>query len=416
MMDDIARRYRFSALYCMQQITSGSLEPTRMGQLAFKLNKKENAEALHIQLTTYFRERILDGRLAIGTRLPTELELAQEYQISRDTVRQALAALVQEGLLERIQGRGTFVRQFSSTQTPEQPQPGTEKRIGVVLNRPPAAQLNVDLLIGIEQAAKSHGYHISFTYAEESQEQQERDITRLRADKVQGFVVFPVSNTTHDKTIQQLLADQLPVVLIDRYFSELTTDYVGPDNIGGGYRVTEHLLILGHTRIGMALSCEETLATTSVYERWRGYRDALEKYGIPYDETLTTPMEPLPASQADSYYTDLLLRPDRPGAIFAVNDVVALEIIKLARKHNVRIPEDIALIGFDNLSFAEHVSPALTTIAHPLMEIGLRAGNLLISRIEGLTGPPKHIGLPTNLIVRESCGAQLRIRKSASIV
>jgi DNA-binding LacI/PurR family transcriptional regulator len=112
-------------------------------------------------------------------------------------------------------------------------------------------------------------------------------------------------------------------------------------------------------------------------------------------------------------YDALLSRPDRPEAIFAVNDNEALAILKTAQRHGLRVPEDLALVGFDDLSFAAHLSPPLTTVAQPRMDLGLRAGNLLINRIEGLGGPTRHIELPTSLVVRESCGARLRVRASA---
>src|SRR5258707_1267265 len=103
------------------------------------------------------------------------------------------------------------------------------------------------------------------------------------------MMIWPTGDTTHDASIQQLQADHIPVVLMDRYFPGLAIDYVGSDNVGGGYRATEHLLILGHRRIGLVFEREETLQTTSVYERWQGYCKALQKYEVPYDETLVVP-------------------------------------------------------------------------------------------------------------------------------
>jgi DNA-binding LacI/PurR family transcriptional regulator len=229
---------------------------------------------------------------------------------------------------------------------------------------------------------------------------------------VQGLIIFPVSNTTYDPGIWQLQEEHFPLVLIDRYYPDLETDYVGTDNVGGGYRATEHLLILGHQRIGVCLSNIETLQTTSVRDRWTGYCKALEEYGITQDPTLIVPNKVVSKAEAMECYISLLQREDRPDAIFAVNDLVALDVLQAARQCNLRVPDDIALVGFDNLNFAAHVHPPLTTVAQSLTDIGLRAGNLLISRIEGQTGPAKHIELPTQLMIRKSCGARLRIKSS----
>ena len=377
-----------------------------------KLSKKERTKILLSQLMTYFRERILDGRLSVGTRLPTDDELADLYQISRDTVRQALALLANEGLIERVQGRGTFVIQpRSNGGAVTQPK---QKQIGLVLNRTLRTHLTMNLLVGVEQAAKSHGYNVSFTYAEGEQDQQARDIARLQANHVLGMIIWAMGDTTHDASILQLQTDQFPLVLIDRYFPGLAIDYVGSDNIGGGYRATEHLLILGHRHIGFVFAQEETLQTTSVYERWQGYCKALQKYEVPYDETLVVPDVRKLQSGAREGLVEFLQRPDRPSAIFAVNDFIALDVLQAARAIHLRIPEDLAVVGFDDQEFAAHVHPPLTTIKQQFIDIGLRAGTLLINRIEGIAGPPKHIELPTNLIIRESCGAHLHVKKILS--
>jgi GntR family transcriptional regulator, arabinose operon transcriptional repressor len=364
--------------------------------------------ARYAQLISHFRERILDGSLPPGARLPTELELAEKHQISRGTVRQAMSVLVNQGLLERVRGRGTFVRPLppAATRTPR----ATERRIGLVLAHSSGSQLDLDILIGVEHAAKSRGYQISFAYAEENIEQLDRDIARLRADLVAGLIIFPVSNATYDQSIWRLSADNIPFVLVDRYFPALDSDYVAADNVGGGYRATEHLLILGHTRVGFVCSAESSLLTTSVRDRWQGYRRALQEYGQPYDEAL---MFEWPAgTNSDPGASDqLLLRNGRPSAIFAVNDAVALELLRAAQRLGLRVPEDLALIGFDDLNFAAHLNPPLTTVAQPRMDVGLRAGHLLINRIEGHAGPAHHIELPTSLIVRESCGARQRVRQ-----
>jgi DNA-binding LacI/PurR family transcriptional regulator len=175
------------------------------------------------------------------------------------------------------------------------------------------------------------------------------------------------------------------------------------------------LLILGHRRIGFVFSHEETLRTTSVHERWQGYCKALQKYGVPYDETLVVPDFRQPQMDTHVGLVKFLERPDRPDGIFAVNDYVALDVMQAAKAINLRIPEDLAIVGFDDLAFAPHLNPPLTTVMQPFMDIGLRAGTLVIGRIEGIVGAPKHIELPTNLIIRESCGAQLHVKRFLSL-
>lgn len=401
-----------------------SLDGKRDTHLLSKPSKKERTRALHKQLTASFRNRILDGRLPAGTRLPTDTELAAEYQLSRDTVRQALAILADEGLIERIQGRGTFVRQLSSVPAfgaslpTSSPVMQEQKQIGLLFNsglRDRANSLQ-DILVGAEQAARLHGYSVSICYTEGGKEQQAQDIARLTANHIAGLIICPIDNIADTEIIRRLQAAHFPLVFVDRYLPDLAVDYVGSDNKAGGYRGTEHLIILGHRRIGYIFLEEEDLeSTSSVRERWQGYGEALHKYGVPYDSSLIIPdINPGEGKVSPSIY-EFLQRPDRPSAIFAVNDIVALDVMQAAHALNLRIPQDLALVGFDNERFSSRLSPPLTTMAQPFFDIGLRACTLLLSRIEGLSTTPRHIELPVNLVIRESCGAQLHVERTRAM-
>ncbi|HEX7735631.1 MAG TPA: GntR family transcriptional regulator [Ktedonobacteraceae bacterium] len=388
-----------------------------------KSTKKERTRDLHRQLTTDFRNRILEGQLSAGARLPADNDLAAEYQLSRDTVRQALALLADEGLIERVQGRGTFVTQRPASSTANSgsatqaspPVVQEQKHIGLLLSSGQRKMGDIlqDIMVGVEQAARLHGYSISLRYTEGGKEQQAQDIARMSASGVAGLIVCPIDNVADTDVIRKLQSDQFPLVFVDRYLPGLTVDFVGADNKGGGYRATEHLVILGHRRIGFLFFEEEDLETTSsVKERWQGYTEALHKYGVPYDPSLLIPdVNPGEGHVSPSIY-EFLQRPDRPSAIFAVNDIVALDVMQAAHALNLRIPQDLALVGFDNERFASRLSPPLTTMAQPFFDIGLRAGTLLLSRIEGLSTISRHIELPVNLIIRESCGAQLHVERT----
>ena len=260
---------------------------------------------------------------------------------------------------------------------------------------------------GVEHTAKTRGYQVSFAFTEESAEQQTRDMNRLRADHVNGMIIFPLSDVSYDESIWQLHSDGVPFVLVDRYFPDLNSDYVSSDNLGGAYRATEHLIILGHTQIGFCYASFGTLRTTSVRDRYEGYQRALAEYGIPFDESLVFQRD---TTQTRNLYLDYLAQENRPTAIFASHDHEAGEVIRAASLLGISTPEDLAVVGFDNAQFAAYTNPPLTTIAQPARDVGLHAADLLISRIEGNRSPAKHIELPTNLVVRESCGVKLRVK------
>jgi GntR family transcriptional regulator of arabinose operon len=198
----------------------------------------------------------------------------------------------------------------------------------------------------------------------------------------------------------------------------LDCDHVVVDNSGGGYRAVEHLIILGHSRIAFLHQTRAGFKTTSVRDRYLGYRKALDDYGLSFEEAWVASLEDedmspggrnIPAS-----CVRYLQRSDRPDAVFAANDTVAIGLISAAASLGVHVPDELAVIGFDNLSIAAQVHPPLTTINQPRVDIGVRAAQLLIDRIEGNNGPPESIVLPTNLVVRDSCGARRRARSRSS--
>ncbi len=348
----------------------------------------------------------MSGVLAPGKRLPSLSEFVEEYHVSVGTVRQALSVLENEGLVERVHGSGTFVRPPALPDI--EPSSNAEKRLGLVLTHH-SDQLNMEILIGVERAAKSRGYQVIFTFAEEHIEQQRRDIERLCKDGMDGLIIFPVGENAEEEGIVKLQHDGVPFVLVDRHFPELETNYVITDNFTGGYRATEHLLILGHKTVGFIYPANSSLRTTSVAERLRGYREALHDYGVPVDESLIYQR----AAHSANSYDDYLADENIPGAIFVCTDVEALKVIKTIQQLGKRIPQDVALVGFDDLNFAAHLNPALTTIVQPRIEIGFQAVNVLMDIIEGRQlVKPTRLVLPIHLIVRESCGARMRVQKN----
>jgi DNA-binding LacI/PurR family transcriptional regulator len=361
-------------------------------------------------VVAYLRAGIADGTFVAGAQIPTEHALVEQFGVSRGTVRHAMSTLVHEGLLERVRGRGTFVRSIAALPLPLTAAK-VEKRIGVILSHP-GGEMELRTLVGIESAARERGYAVSFSYTDEDAQQQAYEIQRLRADRVAGLIIFPIRDIEDDTSIHDLRTDEVPFVLIDRYLPRVEADSVLTDNVGGGYIATEHLISLGHTRIGFVHSYAGTLATTSVRDRWLGYRQALDTHQLPYDPELVYQTTRFMGNQDD--FDEFFARQPLPTAVFAATDHVALGFMQAAYHHSLVIPNDLALIGFDNLGFTANVRPPLTTLAQNFPELGARASRLLMNRIESVDGPPRRIILPATLTIRDSCGTKLRARGGIS--
>jgi len=348
-----------------------------------------------MQLVQQLRAKIESGEWGPGARVPSEIELAKENGISRGTVRQAMVRLHADGLLERAPGKGSYVTNRAHV---------SNMLIGVLL---PSERdmLTLEILVGSEKAARQEGYHVIFSQTHDNLDNQTRDIQLMREKGVVGLVIFPASDISYDETIARLYVEGFPFVLVDRYFPPLATDYVVVDNFGGAYEATKHLIELGHRRIGFL--SPGSLDTTSIRDRFEGYRQALSEHKLAYDDSLFHHYEGLMKSDKTlASLRSILCQEDRPSAFFAVTDLLAIRLLEAAQRENLHVPDDLSVVGFDDIQEASLISVPLTTVAQPRIEIGIRAVEVLIERLRGHHTQPTQIVLPTRLVVRLSSGKQ----------
>lgn len=363
---------------------------------------------LYQQLADHLRRQINDGTWQPGDRLPPELEIATELALSRGTVRQAMDLLVTQGLLQRTPGKGTFV-------TPPAVRPRSQL-IGIVVPFMHDS-LTTDILRGVEVVLRRSGYSLIFCHSEGDLQLEESQIERLLREGISGLILFPLGTADESLMLAGLIPSQLPVVLIDRHVPGVTADYVLVDNVGGAYRAVEHLLALGHRRIACVSLPERP---SSVIDRIHGYQQALRDAGIlplaPIDLALVehSPDMSVPAYTADELAPiDLALAvADPPTALFCINDFIALGVMQHVRDR-LRVPEELSIVGFDDIAIAPYMPVPLTTVAQPKYEIGVRAAQALIDQIARAVQPGREIVLPTSLVVRASTGASVPVAIAA---
>jgi LacI family transcriptional regulator len=219
---------------------------------------------------------------------------------------------------------------------------------------------------------------------------ERRYLSRLSGTLVDGAVL--VTPTVIDVNYGA------PIVAVDPHTGPSDLPTIDSDNLRGAQLATEHLLELGHRRIAM-LTGRPDLQSAQLREQ--GYRVAL---GPLLDEELVQPGG-YDAVVSAASARQLLEAPDRPTAIFAANDVSAIATVEVAAELGLRVPEDLSVVGFDNIPESALCSPPLTTVAQPIRTMGNRAIELLISLIRGRPAEVTHITLPTNLVVRRSTRA-----------
>lgn len=255
----------------------------------------------------------------------------------------------------------------------------------------------------VEDAASRRGYYCLFSSSDEKADREKELIQMLRDRLVDGIILSTTLENNED--ILQLKEDGFPLVLIDRYIPNEATPFVTADNYGGSKQAVEHLIEKGKKRIGLLRITPSHL--TSITERERGYRDALEANGIAYDETLNIeiPYDSIESSMED-IIPKMLEGPAPVQALYALNNNLATAALTCLNKLGKSIPEDVAILSFDDIDLFSLVQPGITAVQQPIEGMGAKAVEVLLDKIEKgeKASLEDQFHLPTTLISRESCG------------
>jgi len=249
---------------------------------------------------------------------------------------------------------------------------------------------------GVETCAFSLGYTVILCNSDGDLVREQAYLDVLIEKRVDG-IVFVAAGESRDH-FQSLLEQEIQVVVVDRDMPGLKVDCVLVDNYDGGLQATAHLIHHGHRRIACLAGPHEV---TPSADRVRGYRQALADAGIRFDPALLVYGD----FHTDSGYlaaAELLELPDRPTAIFVCNDLMAIGVMAAVQEAGLRIPRNMAVVGFDDIALASYSLPRLTTVAQPSQKMGELAAQLLVARIENPDRSPERHLLLTRLVVRES--------------
>ncbi|MFI8994230.1 LacI family DNA-binding transcriptional regulator [Streptomyces sp. NPDC053542] len=267
---------------------------------------------------------------------------------------------------------------------------------------------------GITDAARAAGYQVLLANTDEDVAAERAAVKMLRDKHVDGLIVAPAA-TTETGHLAAAHAAGCPVVLLDRQAPGLPADSVTVDNHGAAQDAVRRLLAAGHRRIALvsllgtapvdgADTASEAAPADPVstgLERIEGYRAALREAGITDTGAYLRTGTFHRADPAD-LTAELLSLPEPPTAVFATDSMIALGVLSAARDHGLRVPEHLSVVTFDDTDWARAVRPRISVVAQPVQELGARAVQSLIARIEGTTHAPEHIVLDTEFIARES--------------
>jgi LacI family transcriptional regulator, galactose operon repressor len=275
---------------------------------------------------------------------------------------------------------------------------GTSLTIGVVI---PDLQnpFFTGVVRGIERVLLEAGYMLLLGNSDEIPKREARILATLRAEGVAGIVFVPIGNTS--RVYHRLGASPCPIVAVDRLPAGLHIDLVTVNNIEASQQAVSHLLARGHRHVALISG---PLSHSTARERQQGYELALARAGIRLRPELIQQGDFRELGGYDSMRA-LLALPAPPDAVFVANNLMTLGALRALHEAGRRIPDDVALVGFDDMPWATSLNPPLTAVAQPAHEMGATAAELLLARIADPQRPLRHVVLDTRLVVRASCGA-----------
>jgi GntR family transcriptional regulator of arabinose operon len=346
----------------------------------------------YFQLKEYLKDLINRGEINPGDQMPSENVLAKQFSMSRHTVRQALGAMENEGLIYREQGRGTFCSTRSKT----------NGRTIAVVTTYISEYIFPSVIRGIEEVLSAAGYTLMLANTWNDKNKEAQVFENLLNQDIAGFIIEPTKSARENinaKYFQEIERRRIPYLMINAMYPELDPAYIVMDDEKGGYMATQYLLQLGHREIAGIFKSDDMQGV----KRQAGFISALNAYNIAVrPEFLGNYETEQQKSYPYQFAKGLLQRANGPSAIVCYNDQIAIRILEAVREEGIKIPDQLSIISYDDSSLAVASEVKLTTIKHPKAEMGRQAARLIIDMLEGRMDKPRLVYQP-ELIIRTSC-------------
>ncbi|HKM43034.1 MAG TPA: GntR family transcriptional regulator [Limnochordia bacterium] len=366
----------------------------------------KSAHCLYEEVAQKIQADIIRSNLGSGEKLGTELEMAAHYGVSRATIRHALVALENTGLIDRFHGRGTFVADKKARIA------GGNGNIQIIVPYL-TTSFTGRIVTGAQEVFFHHGHSVSVLSTNNSQEKEGEYIKKIIDQGCPGVIIHATASNFYNPWIFELQRQKIPLVMT-RHYQYMESHYVEANNYQGGYDATSHLIKLGHRNIGLVTKHPGFMA--SLHDRIQGYRAAMSDHGlaIKLDMILAdledhryVYMEDRSKEHEQKVITELvefLQKSPQMTAVICLNDLAAADLLRAARVAGRTVGEDLSIMGFDNIGISANLEPAVTTVNCPTYEIGKAAALILLGELAGTNGGTVGKALPMELVLRESCG------------
>ena len=378
---------------------------SHLPQAGGEKNRAEELAAIpkHRRIFDHLYDAITSRKHLPGDRLPSEAELGRQFDASRITVAKAMGDLQQQGLVVRRPGAGTFVRSQS---------PVESRVFGLLIPDLGRTEIFAPICQGMMHSPMATAHSLLWGHSMGEAEKQEKEAEKLCyhyiASRVAGVFFAPLEFTPEKDAVNRRIAAALdragiPVVLLDRcvepYPYRSRYDLVGIDNRRAGFVIAEHCLRLGAIRICFVA---RPRSASTVDARIAGYREAMMLHGIgPHDHMVRR------GDPGDRDFVQQMVIDCAPEAVLCANDVTAIALMQTMAAMGLRVPEDVRVVGIDDLNYASLLSVPLTTLHQNCADIGAIAMSTMLERLDYPELPTRDILLQTTLVVRKSCGSLL---------
>jgi len=350
---------------------------------------------------------IESGKLKTDEKLPTELDLATSYGVSRITATRAYKELVLNGYVYRVKGHGTYVKnRFVRKEKHDEGM----KFISVILRD----NVNMsDFLHGVEEVMNEEGYLVTFHNTMNENSKERRIINNVIKKGTSGIILYPNDIVINMNLYSNLIISKFPIVTIDRSLPNQNVSFVSVNNYESFYNLTDHIIKKGHKRIIFVGT--KVFSISSEKKRYEGFCQAHLDNKLPLHETHLVyendyanwpdDVDKNSYEKLVEYYIENLLNigdSDSPTAIMCVNDGIAKYLISGLLNNDIKIPQEIAVTGFDDMPFSKYLPVPLTTVKQPNYELGRVSAKELLDTITDPNKKPEKIRLSGKIVIRDS--------------
>ncbi|TBL77852.1 GntR family transcriptional regulator [Paenibacillus thalictri] len=344
------------------------------------------------------------GQLKEGDQMPTEHEIAERFQMSRQTVRQTFGELEREGWLQRMQGRGTFVSRPGVSGYAGQNQ--EIRTIGVVTTYI-SDYIFPHIVRGAEAALRGRGYRMLLSSTDNDKLKERENLEMMLGQPLSGIMIEPTRSAEGNPNLDLYLSldyKNIPYIMINERYTELNCPVIKVDDEAGAYKAAAHLIELGHRHIAGFFKMDDLQGVN----RLKGFLRAHHERKVPL---LPDSVVHYTTGEKETRPYEAALRllqqetGARPSAFVCYNDELAVKLLEAARQLGLSVPEQLSVVGFDDSSLATATEVKLTTLTHPKAELGRLAAEWLMDMIEGKQPAQASYMYEPELIVRDSTRA-----------